>query len=234
MKIIPARRKSGNMVTDSRKMAIDQEAIQFHIRGILEALGENPDREGLQETPARVARMYAEVFEGMNYTNAEIARMFGKTFENYVCTEAQSPSRTMGRHSGQADIDDGQTEGDIVLVKDIDVFSYCEHHMALMYDMKVSVAYIPNGKVIGLSKIARIAEMAAKRLQLQERIGADIAEIMQLATGTEDVAVLICGCHSCMTARGINKPGAKTVTQTLRGRFLKDTDLQNRLMMMCR
>lgn len=199
------------MVADSRKMAIDQEAIQFHIRGILEALGENPDREGLRETPARVARMYAEVFEGMNYTNAQIAEMFGKTFE-----------------------DAGQTAGDIVFVRDIDVFSYCEHHMALMYDMKVSVAYIPNGRVIGLSKIARIAEMAAKRLQLQERIGADIAEIVQLATGTEDVAVLIEGCHSCMTARGIKKPGARTVTQTLRGRFLSDLELQNRLMMMCR
>lgn len=224
MKIIPTRRKSGNMVTDSRKMAIDQEAIQFHIRGILEALGENPDREGLRETPARVARMYAEVFEGMNYTNAEIAGMFGKTFDNYVSPEG----------ADQSDIGGGQIEGDIVLVRDIDVFSYCEHHMALMYDMKVTVAYVPKGKVIGLSKIARIAEMAAKRLQLQERIGADIAEIMQLATGTEDVAVLICGCHSCMTARGIKKAGAKTVTQTLRGRFLKDMDLQNRLMMMCR
>lgn len=214
---------------DNRKMAIDQEAIQFHIRGILEALGEDPEREGLVETPARVARMYAEVFEGMNYTNAEIAQMFGKTFEMNAfggqC--GQSPSHTFG---GQ----NGQSEGDIVLVKDIDVFSYCEHHMALMYDMKVSVAYIPDGRVIGLSKIARIAEMAAKRLQLQERLGADIAEIMQLAAGTEDVAVLICGCHSCMTARGIHKPGAKTVTQTLRGRFSRETDLQNRLMMMCR
>lgn len=201
-------------------MAINQEAIQLHIRGILEALGENPDREGLRETPSRVARMYAEVFEGMNYTNAEIAAMFGKTFAT----------------ADGADDDSERTDGcgDIVLVRDIDVFSYCEHHMALMYDMKVSVAYIPNGRVIGLSKIARIAEMAAKRLQLQERIGTDIAEIMQLAAGTEDVAVLIEGSHSCMTARGIKKPGAKTVTQTLRGRFLSDRDLQNRLMMMCR
>lgn len=205
-------------------MAIDQDAIQFHIRGILEALGENPDREGLLETPARVARMYAEVFEGMNYTNAEIARMYGKTFEGYGSSGETVREDTAGR----------QTGSDMVLVRDIDVFSYCEHHMALMYDMKVSVAYIPCGRVIGLSKIARIAEMAAKRLQLQERIGADIAEIMQLAVGTEDVAVLIEGCHSCMTARGIKKPGAKTVTQTLRGRFQTDSDLQNRLLMMCR
>lgn len=192
-------------------MAIDQEAIKLHIRGILEALGEDPDREGLKETPDRVARMYAEVFEGMNYTNAQIAEMFGKTF----------PMEAM-------------QEKDIVLVKDIDVFSYCEHHMALMYDMKVSVAYIPKDRVIGLSKIARISEMAAKRLQLQERIGTDIAEIMQLATGSQDVAVFIEGCHSCMTARGIRKPGAKTVTQTLKGKFLEDVHLQSRLLQMLR
>ena len=193
-------------------MAINQEAIQLHIRGILEALGDDPEREGLKETPERVARMYAEVFEGMNYTNADIAKMYGKTFD------------VSGQEAG--------VDGDIVLVKDIDVFSFCEHHMALMYDMKVSVAYIPKGRVLGLSKIARIAEMAAKRLQLQERIGTDIAEIMQMAAGTEDVAVAIEGCHSCMTVRGIKKPGAKTVTQTLRGRFLTDEKLQNRLMMM--
>ncbi len=190
-------------------MAIDQEAIKLHIRGILEALGEDPDRAGIRETPERVARMYAEVFEGMNYTNAQIAEMYAKTFPV-----------------------DGIQENDIVLLKNIDVFSYCEHHLALMYDMKVSVAYIPKDRVIGLSKIARISEMAAKRLQLQERIGTDIAEIMELATKSSDVAVFIEGCHSCMTARGICKPGAKTLTQTLKGRFLDDVNLQNRLLQM--
>jgi GTP cyclohydrolase I len=99
-----------------------------------------------------------------------------------------------------------------------------------MYDMKVSVAYIPNGKVIGLSKIARIADMAAKRLQLQERIGNDIAEIIQKVTGSEDVAVFIEASHSCMTARGIKNAGAKTHTQTLRGRFKTDRDLLQRLL----
>lgn len=191
------------------KQEFDYEAIKEHIRGILVALGEDPDREGLRETPDRVARMYAEVFEGMRYTNAEIAEMFSKTFEEGFS------------HGGS----------DIVLVKDIEVFSYCEHHLALMYDMKVSVAYIPNGKVLGLSKIARIADMAAKRLQLQERIGADIAEIMQLATGSPDVAVFIEANHSCMTARGIKKPSAKTLSSTLRGRFETDEAVQNRLYM---
>ena len=188
-------------------MAIDKEAIKEHVRGILIALGDDPDREGLIETPDRVARMYEEVFEGMNYTNDEIAQMFNKTFT-----------------AGNSD-----SEDDMVIVKDIDIFSYCEHHMALMYDMKVAVAYIPRGKVIGISKLARIADMVGKRLQLQERIGSDIAEIVQKITGSEDVAVLIEGCHSCMTARGIQKTNSKTVTSTLRGRFRKDAALQNRL-----
>ena len=190
-------------------MAIDQEAIKEHIRGILIALGDDPDREGLRETPDRVARMYAEVFEGMNYSNDEIAQMYSKSF----------------------DVPD-EGNNDMVVVKDIEVFSYCEHHMALMYDMKVTVAYIPNKRVIGLSKIARIADMVAKRLQLQERIGTDIADVISKATGSEDVAVYIDGNHSCMTARGIKKPSAKTVTTTFRGRFETDVTLQNKLLLM--
>ena len=113
-------------------MAIDKEAIREHIRGILIALGDDPDREGLKETPDRVARMYEEVFEGMNYTNHEIAQMFNKSFQD--------------------DLAVGPERKDIVLVRDIPIFSYCEHHIALMYDMKVSVAYIPNGRVPGLKQ----------------------------------------------------------------------------------
>ncbi len=188
---------------------IDTNAIEYHVRGLLEALGDDPNREGLIETPQRVARMYEEVFEGMCYSNSEIAEMFNKCFE------------------GGDESKEGAT--DFVLVKDIEAFSYCEHHLALMYDMKISVAYIPNGKVLGLSKIARIADMATRRLQLQERIGTDIAEIMQLATGSEDVAVIIKANHSCMTARGIKKPSSETRTITLRGKFNTDIALQNRL-----
>lgn len=190
-------------------MAIDTKAIKEHIRGILIALGDDPDREGLKDTPDRVARMYNEVFEGMNYTNEQIAQMFGKTFEDEMDFESDSK--------------------DVVVVKDIQLFSYCEHHIALMYDMTATVAYVPNGKVIGLSKIARIADMVSKRLQLQERIGSDIAQIMQMVTDSEDVGVLIQGCHSCMTARGIRQTNAKTITTTLRGRFRTDADLQQRL-----
>ena len=188
---------------------IDTVAIEEHIRGILVALGDNPEREGLKDTPTRVAKMYEEVFEGMLYTNERIAEMFGVTFDE--------------------DLNNGQSAGDMVVVRDIEVFSYCEHHLALMYDMKITVAYIPNGKVIGLSKIARIAEMVAKRLQLQERIGKDIADIMQMVTGSEDVAVLIDAKHSCMTARGIKNTVASTYTTTLRGRFKTDQILWMRL-----
>lgn len=193
-------------------MAIDKDAIREHVRGILIALGDNPDREGLKETPDRVARMYEEVFEGMNYSNHEIAEMFNKSFQD--------------------DLSVGPNKKDIVLVRDIPIFSYCEHHIALMYDMKISVAYIPNGKVLGLSKIARICDMASKRLQLQERIGSDVAEIMTEAAGTNDVAVIIHGTHSCMSARGIKKEAASTVTTTLCGRFETDATLQNQLFMM--
>ena len=108
---------------------IDQRAIEEHIRGILTALGDDPDREGLKDTPKRVAQMYAEVFEGMNYTNHEIAEMFGKTFEEGFELHPDESGR-------------------VVVMKDIDMFSYCEHHMALMYDMKATVAYVPKGKVI--------------------------------------------------------------------------------------
>ena len=100
-----------------------------------------------------------------------------------------------------------------------------------MYDMKVTVAYIPNGRVIGLSKIARIADMVSKRLQLQERIGSDIADIMQMITGAKDIAVFIEGCHSCMSARGIKKHNAQTVTTTLRGAFDTDSTLKWHFMM---
>ena len=184
---------------------IDKKAIEEHIRGILVALGDDPNREGLVDTPKRVAEMYSEVFEGMNYTNDEIAEMFDKTFEEGVTSENTSK---------------------VVVMKDIELYSYCEHHMALMYDMKANVAYIPNGKVIGLSKIARVVDMVGKRLQLQEKIGQDIADIITKITGSEDVAVTIEGYHSCVSARGIRKQKTKTFTAEFRGKFKDDAALQ--------
>ena len=191
-------------------MAIDKDAVKYHIEGLLKAIGDDPSREGLRETPERVARMYEEVFEGMNYSNDDIAEMFGKTFDENIG-------------------DDPDCE-DMVVVKDISIFSYCEHHMALMYDMKATVAYIPQGKVIGLSKIARIADMVGRRLQLQEKIGTDICEIMQEVTGSDSIAVKIRAKHSCMTARGIRKTGSQTVTTTFTGRFQTDPSLQMRFL----
>ncbi len=183
---------------------MDKQAIEYHIKGLLQAIGEDPEREGLRETPERVARMLEEVLEGTAYSNHDIAAMFGKTFE--------AP--------------EGDSEDNMVVMKDITIFSYCEHHFALMYDMKVNVAYLPHGKILGLSKIARICDMAAKRLQLQERIGRDIAEIISEAAGTPDVAVMICGSHSCMTARGIRNASSKTITSTFTGRFREDASLR--------
>ena len=193
-------------------MAIDVQAIEEHIRGILIALGDDPEREGLKDTPKRVAKMYEDIYKGMCYTNDEIAGMLNTTFED--------------------DLALGNAENDLVFMKDIEIFSHCEHHLALMYNMKVAVAYVPKQKVIGLSKIARIADMAGRRLQLQERIGSDIAEILEKITESVDVAVIIQGEHGCMTTRGIQKPGAKTITTTLRGRFNTDPMLNNKLMML--
>ena len=184
------------------KKEFNHEKIKAAIRTIIEELGDDPNREGLRETPDRVARMYDEVFEGMRYTNDEIAQMFDKCFEDV---------RT----------------NDLVIVKDIEVFSFCEHHLALMYNMKCHIGYIPNQKVLGLSKIARICDMVAKRLQLQERICSDIAEILQKVCETEDVIVVVEGEHSCMTARGIKSRGAKTRTSAIRGLFDTDHELRN-------
>jgi len=178
---------------------IDTEKIEECIREILVALGDDPNREGLIDTPKRVSKMYEEVFQGMTLSNEEIAEMFGTTFEN------------------EEFISD--TYNNMVVVKDIPIHSYCEHHLALMYNMKVTVVYIPGEKIIGLSKISRIADMVGRRLQLQERIGRDIAEIVSMATGSTDVGVLITGEHSCMTSRGIKKPGTATTTTTFIGKF---------------
>jgi len=178
-----------------------RQTIENSIREIILALGEDPEREGLKETPGRVASMYDEVFEGIRYTNDEIAQMYNKCF-------------------------DETSTSDMVLIKNIPVFSHCEHHIALMYNMKVSVAYIPKGRVIGLSKVARIADMVCKRLQLQERITSDIADILQKILEIEDILVIVEGEHSCMSARGINKPGTVTMTNVSRGAFSSDSDIR--------
>ena len=183
---------------------IDEAAIEKAVKDILVALCDDPEREGLAETPRRVAKAYTEMFEGQLYTNHEIAQMYDKTFES-------------------------DSDG-MVVEKGIKVFSHCEHHLALMYNMEVGIAYLPKGRVIGLSKMARVARMCAKRLQLQERITQDIWDVMSEILGTDDVAVFISGEHSCMTARGVMSPGARTHSNVLGGEFKNDPDLRNEVM----
>lgn len=175
--------------------------IKNAVKDILEALGEDCSHGEISNTPNRVALMYDEVFEGMRYSNREIAELFGRCFE--------IPQTT-----------------DMVCLTDIDAFSYCEHHLALMYNVKVNVAYIPKKKIIGLSKIPRIVDMVSKRLQLQEKIGTDIADILELVLGTKNIMVVIKGEHSCVTTRGIRKPGTVTTTMCIRGEFKKNESLR--------
>ena len=179
----------------------NQQKIQKAVTEILQALGADFASKDISLTPERVASMYDEIFEGMRYTNKEIASLFDKCFEV-------------------------SKSSDMVCLTDIDCFSYCAHHLALMYNMTVSVAYIPKKKIIGLSKIPRIVDMVCKRLQLQEQIGIDIAEILKMILGTNDIMVVIKGEHSCVTTRGIRKPGTKTISYCVNGIFKKKESLR--------
>lgn len=185
----------------------EERAISL-VKEFIELLGEDSNREGLKDTPKRCVNMIKEVLEGVRYTNAEIAQMFDKCFEEDIKTE----------------------NNNMVIIKDIPIFSFCEHHLALMYNMNVTVAYIPNGKVIGLSKIVRIVDMVGRRLQLQEKIGSDIAEIMCMITDSKDVAVVIEGEHACVTTRGIKKNGSKTITKFFTGSFNLHNELEKGLL----
>lgn len=191
---------------------LNKDRLEKVIREFLEIVDENPDREGLKETPKRVAKYWIELLEGQKYTNQEIADMYNKCFD----LDDEEDSKVGENNLGQ----------DLVIETGINIFSHCEHHLALMYDMDVTIAYIPNKKVIGLSKMARIAEMVGKRLQLQEKIGADIADIMQMILDTKDVAVLIRGKHGCMTARGAKAREAVTKTSCLNGKFKTNPNLR--------
>ena len=171
--------------------SFDHDRIERAVREILLAIGEDPDREGLVDTPARVARMYEEIFGGMRQNPAEFLKT---TFE--------------------ADHDE------MVLVRDITMYSACEHHL-LPWIGKAHVAYIPNddGRVTGLSKLARLVDAYAKRPQVQERLTSQIADELDRSLQPKGVMVVIEAEHLCMTMRGIRKPGAVTVTSAVRGLF---------------
>ena len=182
----------------------DDEKIKKAITMLLEAVGEDPTREGLIDTPKRVAKFYNEALEGMKYTDDELVAMFDKQFAL-------------------------PTSNNMVCVRNIPLFSFCEHHWALMYNMRATIAYIPKDRVIGLSKISRIADMVAKRLQLQERICESIAYILKEILKTNTVAVIIEGEHSCVAARGIKKIGSPTRTEVVSGDFCSNPIMMQRL-----
>ena len=169
--------------------SVDLPRIERAVREILVAVGEDPDREGLLETPARVARMYAEMFSGLKQDPREHTQKFFT--EEY---------------------------DEVVLVRDISFCSMCEHHL-LPFIGKAHVAYIPDGKVIGLSKIARVVEVISRRPQVQERMTEDIANLLVEELGAKGVAVVIEASHSCMTIRGVKKPGSSMVTSAMKGVF---------------
>ncbi|MDR3232946.1 MAG: GTP cyclohydrolase I FolE [Planctomycetaceae bacterium] len=171
---------------------IDQDRIAQAVREILIAVGESPDREGLQETPQRVARMYAELFSGLHDDPAKHTKKFFT--ENY---------------------------NEIVMVRDISFNSVCEHHL-MPFIGKVHIAYIPNGRVIGLSKLARVVEVFSHRPQVQERLTEQIAELLYKELKAKGVAVVIESEHTCMTVRGVRKPGSLCITSALRGIFLRN------------
>ncbi len=174
--------------------SINRDQIEQAVRLIIEAIGEDPNREGLLDTPKRVAKMYEEVFSGLNEDPKEhFKTVFGEDHE------------------------------ELVLVKDIPFYSMCEHHLVPFYG-HAHIAYIPRGgRVTGLSKLARAVEAVARRPQLQERITSTIAEAMVETLEPHGVMVVIEAEHMCMTMRGVKKPGAKTVTSAVRGVFEKDS-----------
>lgn len=184
--------------------------VESLYKQILEEMSPDATREGLVDTPRRVVKYWKEMLSGEKKSLEEIAA------ENDVCFYVDND--------------------DMVIEKDIEIFSTCEHHMALIYDARVTIAYIPKynvltgkAKVIGLSKMARIANECAHRLTLQEKIGADIHRCLQLILGTDDIAVRIQAKHGCMTARGIRNSSAFTVTKTTSGAFRTETRLLQEL-----
>jgi GTP cyclohydrolase I len=170
--------------------SVDKESIEKAVKQILLAIGEDPEREGVKNTPARVARMYEELFWGMNTDPKEFLDV---SFTEY--------------------------HDELVLVKDIPIYSMCEHHFLPFYGV-AHIAYIPKGgKVVGISKLARVAEAYARRPQLQERLTSQIADCIYEAINPMGVGVVIQAEHMCMTMRGIKKPGSITVTSAVRGIF---------------
>ncbi len=180
---------------------VDKERVKAAVREILFAIGENPDREGLIETPDRVARMYEEIFAGLHQDPKELVKVFQEEHHE-----------------------------EMVMVKDIPLYSVCEHHL-LPFVGVAHVVYIPKkGKIMGLSKLARIVDLLAKKPQLQERLSSEVANVIMDTIDPLGVAVVVEAEHLCMTMRGIKKPGSKTVTSALRGIIKTDARTRSEVM----
>ena len=180
----------------------DVRQAEEHVRGLLRYMGEDPQREGLLDTPGRVVRAMAEHFGGYTADPAEHLRRTFSDVEGY---------------------------DELVLVSDIEVYSHCEHHM-VPFVGKAHVAYIPNGKIVGLSKIARVVDVFAKRLQVQEKLTAQIADTINEVLDPQGVAVIIQAQHFCMCYRGVRKPGSWTTTSKLHGVFLREAATRQELL----
>ncbi len=180
---------------------VDKKRIEAAVREILMAVGEDPDREGLAETPSRVAKMYEEIFAGLHTSPADVMKYFDESYSE-----------------------------EMVVVKDIPFYSLCEHHLLPFFGV-AHILYIPSpGNLLGLSKLARLVDIVAKKPQLQERIGREIADALANEADALGVAVVIEAEHLCMTMRGIRKPGSKTVTSTFRGKIKEDATLRKEAM----
>ncbi|SDW21445.1 GTP cyclohydrolase I [Alicyclobacillus hesperidum] len=187
------------------KPRIDMARIEQAVRTILEAVGEDPDREGLIDTPARVARMYAEIFAGLHQDPRE-----------------ELSARFHVEH------------GEMVLVRDIPFYSMCEHHL-LPFFGTAHVAYLPHANVVtGLSKLARLVDVVAKRPQVQERMTNEIADVLVSELQAEGVLVVVDAEHLCMNMRGIRKPGSRTMTLAARGRYEEDVRMREEVLQMIR
>jgi GTP cyclohydrolase I len=187
-----------NSIPEESRKNMDLPKVENAVREILEAIGEDPDREGLQETPQRVARMYAEVFAGLHRDINKDIKVFH-----------------------------GEGNDEMILIGDIPFYSMCEHHL-LPFHGKAHVVYIPrDGKIFGLSKVARIVDTLSRKPQLQERLTSEIADAIEKAVDARSVCVVLEAEHLCMTMRGIRKPGSKTVTSAMRGGCRSDLRTRN-------
>ena len=179
---------------------VDLPRIEAAVREILIAVGEDPDREGLLETPARVARMYREVFSGLREDPKEhLQKCFTEKYD------------------------------EVVLVKDIRFCSFCEHHL-LPFTGKAHIGYLPDGRVLGLSKLARVVEVVARQPQVQERMTETVADLLMSELNAKGVAVVLEATHSCMTIRGIKKPGSLCVTSAMKGIFRSNLSTRSEIL----